>query len=661
MRLYVPLKVLFGRRLRVLIYARYSTEEQKRASIAAQFQLCRKYLREWGIEDADIEEISDMEMSGELVNRPGIDRVRVGIKKRSWDLILAEDSSRLFRNPPACCQLVGDAVDQGIRVLLPGDEIDTEEEGWMEDLIDAQMHHTRSNSITRKRVKRSMEELWESGAAVCHLRPGYLRRPTHPATERKPAEGPFFDEIDPKWTHVVAEAFERFARREPPWVVARWLTQVGLPKYRNSKRKSWSDQNAISLIRCTMYRGLEEYRKSYAKKVHGSGGSKQVPNDRSKVLTRPMEHLRMVSDDLWYRANAAIDRRRLKDQDTRGLDHPLAGIPRDSRGPLSNVFFCVVCGNKMRGDGRTEGGYRCGQTKTGPCWNRATALRELAHKKISERIVSELLSAEGKLDAVVRHIERLFADNEPQKRRVEELARLVREQQEWRDNLLDAVEKGKRDVSSILVRLEQREEELRRSQAELAELQREMATSREIPSREQIQRHLQALASRLLQMDPEAGTVLRRMLDGPILAVPYRQFGSNKIVLRAEFKLKVSGMLPEDLFCLLQRMNVEVHKLSPEVRSVEVDLFDRSGVPDHAQEAWAFKKAGKSTAQICQLLEIEPMMAKRAIKLGKEIDEAGFSDPYIRVTERPDWASRWRFNGASPTDHGESADQPDAA
>ena len=659
MRLYVPIKALFGRRLRVLIYARYSTEEQKRASIAAQFLLCRKYLREWGIEDAEIEELSDAEMSGELVKRPGIDQVRIGIKNRSWDLIVAEDSSRLFRNPPACCQLVGDAVDRGIRVLLPGDDIDTEEEGWMEDLIDAQMHHTRSNSITRKRIKRSMEELWEAGAAVCHLRPGYLRLPTHPASERKPAEGPFFDEIDPKWTHIIVEAFERFARGEPPWVVARWLTEAGLPKYGNSKKKSWCDMNVISMIRCSMYRGQEQYRKSFAKKVHGSGRSKHVRNDPSKVLTRPMEHLRIVSDGLWYRANEAIDNRR-QGRYVRGLDHPLTGVPRDSRGPLSNVFFCI-CGAKMRGDGRNEGGYRCGQTKTGPCWNRATALREIAHKKISERVIAELLSAEGHLDAVVRHIERLFANSEPQKRRVEELTRQVREQIERRDNLLDALEKAKRDTPSILVRLEQREEEICRSQAELAELQREMATSREIPSREEIQSHLQKVASRLLEMDPEAGTVLKRMLDGPILAVPYRQFGSNKVVLRAEFKLRVVGMLPEDLFGLLQRVNVEVHELSAEVRTVVVDLFEPSGVPKHAIKAWDLKKAGKSVPEICQFLQVKLEMAKRAIRIGKEIEKAGLTDAYVRITERPDSVSRWRFNGPNLTDRGDSADHPDAA
>src|SRR5437773_4955671 len=162
MRLSVPIKQPVGHQLRVLLYARFSTEEQRRESIADQFRACRKFLKESNVADADIDELSDEELSGELVSRSGIDQVRLGVKNRAWDLIVAEDSSRLFRNPPACSQLVGHAVDRDIRVLLPGDDIDTENENWPDDLNDAQAHRCRTNSYTRKRIKRSHDGLWET-------------------------------------------------------------------------------------------------------------------------------------------------------------------------------------------------------------------------------------------------------------------------------------------------------------------------------------------------------------------------------------------------------------------------------------------------------------------------------------------------------------------
>jgi DNA invertase Pin-like site-specific DNA recombinase len=74
MRLVVPILQLAGQLLRILLYARYSTDEQKRSSIADQFLACRKWLKAWGIEDAEIQELSDYETSGEQRSRPGIDR-----------------------------------------------------------------------------------------------------------------------------------------------------------------------------------------------------------------------------------------------------------------------------------------------------------------------------------------------------------------------------------------------------------------------------------------------------------------------------------------------------------------------------------------------------------------------------------------------------------
>jgi len=662
MRLDVPIVQSAGRLLRILLYARYSTDEQKRSSIAAQFRGCRKLLKDWGIEHADIQELSDYEMSGELRNRPGIDQVRLGVQNRAWDLIVAEDSSRLFRNPPACCELVGDAVDNGIRVLLPGDRIDTQNENFMEVLQDAQIHHSRSNSYTRNRIKRSHDDLWESGAAIGMLKPGYLRRPTLPAAEGREAEGPFFDEIDPKWLPIVHEAFTRVAQHQPPWLVAECLSAAGLPKSANAKREEWNDRNVLELIRRTVYRGLEERRKSVAKKVHRTGKSKLVRNDPGKVETRPMEHLRMVDDDLWYRANAAIDSRvRDGSSSLRGIDHPLAEIPRDSRGPLSNLFLCAACQGKMHMQGRSDGGYRCQHAKNGPCWNRATALRKLTHERISERVVAELLAADGCLDALVRHIESLVASDEPRKRRVQESISLVRELTGKRDRLLVAIENAESDCASLVERLKQREEELRRAEAALACAEQEIAITRQLPSREQIQRHIQDKATRLLEMDREAGPILKGLVEGPILAVPYQQFGSNKVVLRAEFKLRMAGLLPDDLFALLQRMAVPTHDPLGEIRHLTVDLFNPSGVPQHAVQACAMDEAGMSMKEIRETLKITKRIAYRAINLGKKMKAAGVVDPYIRLTERPASASRWGARKRDRNDGGASSSRPDAA
>ena len=99
----------------MLIYARYSTEEQNPRSIDAQVRYCKSILRDLDITGVKTDVLSDREMSGELIFRPGIDEVRSGIEEGLWDLILVEDASRLFRAEAPCLELVGLAVDQQIR------------------------------------------------------------------------------------------------------------------------------------------------------------------------------------------------------------------------------------------------------------------------------------------------------------------------------------------------------------------------------------------------------------------------------------------------------------------------------------------------------------------------------------------------------------------
>jgi hypothetical protein len=212
---------------------------------------------------------------------------------------------------------------------------------------DSPPNFTCVNRRVSKRVKRGLEGLWRKGAAIGLLRPGYKRTPTRPATEHEPAKGPFYDDIDPKWKDVVHETYVKFYRKELPWTVARWLTEQGLPKCGNSTNKEWSDRNAIDLIRRSVYRGVEEYRNTIVRKERESGRHLSVRNEPEEVWTREMPHLRIVEDWLWLGANAAIDERCNHESPPGGAEHPLAGIPRDSRGPLSGLFFCGNCGAKM--------------------------------------------------------------------------------------------------------------------------------------------------------------------------------------------------------------------------------------------------------------------------------------------------------------------------
>lgn len=171
----IPIVVPAGRRLRVVLYARFSTDEQNQNSITDQFAACRRFLKKMGVTACNIDEFRDEEISGEEVHRPGIDAVREGIINKRWDLLVSEESSRLFRHPSGCMTFFEEAVDIGLRLICLNDFIDTAEDNWQKHLRDAQDNHCEANRLTRLRVGRAFEARWDNGHAVTWLRPGYRR------------------------------------------------------------------------------------------------------------------------------------------------------------------------------------------------------------------------------------------------------------------------------------------------------------------------------------------------------------------------------------------------------------------------------------------------------------------------------------------------------
>ena len=235
MHLRQPIVLPSGRPLRVLIQARYSTEEQRQTSTEDQIANCRRFLADNLPRDIEpdrlaIEVIHEPEISGERMSRPGINEVWAGIESKRWDVIIAEESSRLYRHMTFAGLLFNTSVDAGIRILCPTDYIDTADDDWPERLNSSQSSHSRANYYNRTRIKRAHQGLWDRGAAIGSLKVGYRRRPSKPATESAPAEGPYYDEPDADQVPVVCEVFDRVAGDEPPWRSRSGSRRSGSPR-----------------------------------------------------------------------------------------------------------------------------------------------------------------------------------------------------------------------------------------------------------------------------------------------------------------------------------------------------------------------------------------------------------------------------------------------
>lgn len=635
-----PVRARKGRRLRVLIYARYSTDEQNPRSIEAQIAYCRRFLAELGITDADITVLFDRGISGERILRDGIDQVRKGIGAHQWDLILAEDCSRFFRNANACMELVYHAVDEGLRLISINDEIDTaDDEYWEDRLYEAARHHERSNRFTSKRIKRAHEDLWQMGAAIGMLKTGYWREASHPAQGNEPEEGPYFDKIDEQQAPTIHDAFLRIAASESPWSVADRLTEAKLPKAANTDRSEWSGTNVIALIHRTDYRGFQTFRDTVSRKKHRLGVPTAQQNAPDKVLTRDMPHLRIVPDWLWYAANQAIAERAPIQDVPRGDDHPLAGIARGSRGPLSKAFICEICQQKMWDDGK----YRCSHAHGGHCWNKATALKKWTEMPIARAIVHRLRTLGDRLDRLWQQACDLLDDHGRRQARRDELEAQQRTLEAALANLNDLAERAAEPPETVLARIESREIEVGQVRAELDGL-----AGRDVcfapPTRQAMEERVESLIKQFQKMDRTVQEDLQ-CLVGTIRAVPYQQFGSNKVVLRARFQIRLWALLPfATRAALAARCDGSVAEQFESI-PVLVDLFEPSTGPNYGQEALRLKEGeGEELGPtaIGRRLGITKRKADLALQFGKALRAARLTDPFIELKERPVAASRWR-------------------
>lgn len=630
-----------GRRLRVLIYARYSTDEQNPRSIDDQVLYCKRLLKALGITDYAITVLFDEGVSGEKLLRHGIDQVRKGIDAKDWDLILCEDCGRLFRNAHACVELVGDAVDAGIRVMCINDEVDTaDEEYWEDRLYEAARHHERSNKFASRRSKRALEALWEMGAAIGLLKPGYLR--TVPAAQSEvDEEGPSFDQIDPAQAPIIKEAYERIAAQHSLWSVADWLTGIGFKKASNSRKSAWTDRNVLDLIRRTDYRGFETYRNKCSKRARKTGTKLQRQNDPTEVLSRDMPHHRIVSDSLWNAANRAITARAPNCNIPQGDDHSLARIPRNSRGPLSKVLYCGCCGRKMHADSGDKCAYRCSGVQQQTCWNKASAHRKITHQAISKAISEHLRDPDDIVDHLCQRAAQLLGDSHQRDTRRAELLREKGELKCAIENLNNAIEQAKGSLETTIERLCQREGRLAEVQGELDSL-----TARDEswapPTIQEITKAIAEWIDRLQAMDRGVCDDLE-LLVGRVKAVPYQQFGTSKVVLRAQFELRLAAFLPARTRAVLAGLLDDSVYTRFEQRTLLVNLFEPSTCPEHGSAALALnQQQGMNPTAIGKALGITKRQADLALQYGRKLRAANLQDPFIELTEPPAKASRWR-------------------
>src|SRR5262245_42910590 len=113
--------------MRVAIYARYSSENQRETSIEDQYRVCEQYAERerWKI----VRQYADKAISGATHKRPSYQQMLADAKAKQFDVLLVHDFSRLSRVMIETEQTRREFVDWEVRLIGVTDGIDTANEG----------------------------------------------------------------------------------------------------------------------------------------------------------------------------------------------------------------------------------------------------------------------------------------------------------------------------------------------------------------------------------------------------------------------------------------------------------------------------------------------------------------------------------------------------
>ena len=364
--------------MKVGIYARYSSDNQRDASIADQVRVCRTFAERQGWTIA--EEYSDHAVSGATLLRPGFQALMRDALNRRFDVVLAESLDRFSRDQE-------DTAGLFKRLTFAGVNIVTLAEGDITHLhigFKGTMNALFLKDLAEK-THRGLRGRIEDGKSAGGLCYGY--RVVKTISGRTVTTGE--REIEPAQAAVVGRIFHEFVAGVSPKQIAKNLNRGGIPGpfggpwnpstiYGNAKR-------GTGILNNELYIGRLVWNRLRYVKNPDTGKRVSRLNPASEWMHKEAPQLRLVSGELWANAKQRQENGR----------HAVrtAGNPAGARRPqylFSGLTKCGVCGAGFIMTGKHRLGC-FGARDQGRCDNHLTIRRDEVEARVLSALQDKLL------------------------------------------------------------------------------------------------------------------------------------------------------------------------------------------------------------------------------------------------------------------------------
>jgi len=390
--------------MRVALYARYSSDNQREASIEDQFRICREQAKreKWKI----VGTYKDAGISGaSMILRPGIQSLLQDAQAGQFDMVLAEALDRISRDQ-------ADVATFFKHLKFAGVPIVTLAEGEISELhvgLKGTMNALFLKDLAAKthRGLRGRVEEGKSGGGLCY---GYKVVKQLDA-RGEPIRGD--REIDEAEANIIRRVFREFASGIGPRTIARTLNEEGIP---GPNDKPWGDttirghvKRGTGLINNELYIGRLIWNRLRYIKDPSTGKRVSRLNPESDWLIREVPELRIVDDALWQavRDRQAVIADKYANVTEAVRKHHKKNQLNGKRRPqslLSGLVYCGCCGGpySLRGAGR----FACSNhISKGTCSNSRTIPREDLENRVLAGLKDRMMAPEVAAEAMRAYAE----------------------------------------------------------------------------------------------------------------------------------------------------------------------------------------------------------------------------------------------------------------
>jgi site-specific DNA recombinase len=439
--------------VKVALYARYSSEHQRDASIEDQLRLCRLHSERqgWTVVDS----YSDRAISGASLLRPAIQELIADAMKGRFQIVLSEAMDRLSRDQEDIAGLFKRMAFAGVKIV-------TLSEGEVTNLhvgLKGTMNAIFLKDLADK-TRRGQEGRVRSGRSGGGLGFGYR------VLRELDARGELIRgglEIDEARASIVRQIFEEYAAGASPRAIAAKLNlaripgPAGTPWGPSTIYGNW--RRGTGILNNELYIGRRIWNRQRFVKDPDTG--KRIPryNSSDTWVVEEVQHLRIVDDELWRRAKE-------RQKTIRGIMDTDGDAPRSERVRrpaylLSNLLKCGVCGGGFAM--RTKTHYACSNAHNrATCTNKMRIGRAGLEATVLLGLKTQLMRAEMVKDFITEYHSELnrlrSAEHQVLSAQRDELARTERGIRA----IIEAIKDGIRSpgMREELLALEDRKEQL---------------------------------------------------------------------------------------------------------------------------------------------------------------------------------------------------------